>query len=341
MERKFTVDSRACQVTATAAISPTSSPGGDGRAILRPKVGAGGDEPASGRRLEPPACRAAPPAPCPFFIYNSNNVIGDDEKSEAVRGLASLLSPYHRRQAYALFDNVRRLLALAPSLGCVGFLTLTTPDNCTDAGEFRERWRSFQTNFFSGCPEFGHWLAVYERQRRGAWHLHLLVIVAQDIRSGVVWDEIERGIYRSASPYLRALWALLRERCVAFGFGRHELLPVRSGADAMARYVGKYVGKHMGARKDEDKGKRLVSASRGWPRSSAAFAWNTDGARAWRRNLGRLAAHLGLSGLGGFAERYGVSWAYHLAEVVRDVDRCLAIDAGRLDRILRARCGIT
>lgn len=274
-----------------------------------------------------------------FPCLYSNNVIRDEEHTDAVLGLASVLSPYQKRQAHALHDNVRRLLALVPSLDHIGFLTLTPPDNCADSEEFRRRWRSCQSNFFTPCPEFGHWLAVDERQRRGAWHKHLLVEVAQDIRQGIDWAALARGDYRSAPPYLRGLWRLLRARLPAYGFGRHELLPVRSSAEAMARYVGKYIGKHMGKRRDEDKGKRLISASRGWPKSSATFAWHTDNARLWRRNLGRLAAFLGLPDLGAFADRYGSSWAYHLAELVRDVDRVItAVDPLRLDAMLRQRC---
>lgn len=299
--------------------------------------------PVSGRagRLEPGDAGAGAGGvllgaslPC---LY-SNNATEGEEKSQAVQGLAAILTPYHKRQAHALFDNVQRLIGLAPSIDHIGFLTLTTPDNCRDADVFRIRWTSFVSHFFSPCPEFGHWLAVYERQRRGAWHLHLLVIVAQDIRSGVEWAEFERGIYRSASPYLRSLWALLRARCAAYGFGRHELLPVRSNPEAMARYVGKYIGKHMGQRKPEDKGKRLISASTGWPKSSTRFAWHTEGAQIWRRNLGRLAAHLGLPDMSAFCDRYGSSWAYHLADVIRDVDQVLSIGPARLDRMLRERC---
>ena len=312
----------AVEVVATGASSSVRVAGGG--------AAGGADAEGSGGRGGPASL------PC---LY-SNNGIDEGEKIEAVRGLASILSPYHKRQAYALFENVQRLIGLAPSIGHIGFLTLTTPDNCQDAAEFRKRWHSFVTNFFSSCPEFDEWLAVYERQKRGAWHLHLLVIVREDIRQGIDWAALELGDYRSASPYLRGLWRLLRTRLPAFGFGRHELLPVRSNAEAMARYVGKYIGKHMGQRKPEDKGKRLISASKGWPRSSVTFAWYTDHGRLWRRNLGRLAHHLGISDLGGFSERYGSSWAYYLADVVRDVEQCLAVDPLVLDRLLCNRCGV-
>lgn len=319
-----------CQLEGAANIGASGAPC---------SVRVGGGIAAGGADAEGGDGRGAGASPFPCLY--SNNVTERNGLTDAIVGLASVLSPYHKRQAHALHDNVRRLLALVPSLGHIGFLTLTTPDNCSDADDLRQRWRSCQSHFFTPCPEFGHWLAVDERQRRGAWHKHLLVEVAQDIRQGIDWAALARGDYRSAPPYLRGLWRLLRARLPAYGFGRHELLPVRSSAEAMARYVGKYIGKHMGKRRDEDKGKRLISASRGWPRSSTTFAWHTDHAQTWRRNLGRLARHLGLSDLGGFTDRYGSSWAYHLAEIVRDVDKAIAISPARLDAMLRLKCRCT
>ena len=96
-------------------------------------------------------------------------------------------------------------MALAPSVCHVGFFTLTTPDNCSDHHEFRQRWRSFNSHYFSQSPHFGHWLATYERQRRGAWHLHVLVLLPYDIRTGVDFTQFALGRYSSAPPYLRAV----------------------------------------------------------------------------------------------------------------------------------------
>ena len=164
-----------------------------------------------------------------------------------------------------------RLIALAPSVCHVGFFTLTTPDNCSDHHEFRQRWRSFNSHYFSQSPHFGHWLAIYERQRRGAWHLHVLVLLPYDIRTGVDFTQFALGRYSSAPPYLRAVWRELRIKCKAYGFGRHELLPIKSNADAMAQYIGKYISKHLGSRKDEDKGKRLIASSSGWTKTAFVF----------------------------------------------------------------------
>ena len=99
-------------------------------------------------------------------------------------------------------------MALAPSVCHVGFFTLTTPDNCSDHHEFRQRWRSFNSHYFSQSPHFGHWLATYERQRRGAWHLHVLVLLPYDIRTGVDFTQFALGRYSSAPPYLRAVWRI-------------------------------------------------------------------------------------------------------------------------------------
>ena len=79
------------------------------------------------------------------------------------------------------------------------------------------------------------------------------------------------GRYSSAPPYLRAVWRELRIKCKAYGFGRHELLPIKSNADAMAQYIGKYISKHLGSRKDEDKGKRLIASSSGWTKTAFVF----------------------------------------------------------------------
>ena len=184
-------------------------------------------------------------------------------------------------------------MALAPSVCHVGFFTLTTPDNCSDHHEFRQRWRSFNSHYFSQSPHFGHWLATYERQRRGAWHLHVLVLLPYDIRTGVDFTQFALGRYSSAPPYLRAVWRELRIKCKAYGFSRHELLPIKSNADAMAQYIGKYISKHLGSRKDEDKGKRLIASSSGWTKNSIRFSWFNDNSILWRTNLAILARELG------------------------------------------------
>ena len=94
----------------------------------------------------------------------------------------------------------------------------------------------FQFPLFQPVTHFGHWLLPGQR-REGAWHLHVLVLLPYDIRTGVDFTQFALGRYSSAPPYLRAVWRELRIKCKAYGFGRHELLPIKSNADAMAQYI--------------------------------------------------------------------------------------------------------
>lgn len=243
------------------------------------------------------------------------------EKAGTILGLCNLLSPYHKRQAHTLFSNVHRLVTkVAPSPGHVGFLTLTFPDNLTDNRKVRERFRSFNTNYLSCHDSIKEWISTKEVQKRGAWHFHLVVVLTQDISTGIIWEDLEKGIYKSASPFLRDLWRDLRESLPKYGFGRSELLPVKSGPDAIARYVGKYISKHISARTDEHKGVRLVNYSTGWLRNSSNFAWNNQNSQEWRRKLKKFAAIMGCDDFYDLTRKLGPHWAYNYCNSIFDID---------------------
>lgn len=252
--------------------------------------------------------------PC---LYSNNCIEGVDGAPEsASENLCNLLSPYHRKSAHALAENVESLVN-SVGLERLGFLTLTFPDNVTDHREALRRFRSMNSNYLAGHFCFGVWLCVKERQKRGAWHYHLLICCGADIRTGVNWDEINNGVYRSANDHLRGLWSDLRVNLPKYGFGRSELLPIRENAEAMSRYVGKYISKHIGGRKEEDKGVRIVSYSKNWPRSNPKFQWHTPNSQTWRANVRAFAEFFGCEGgLDALKKRFGSRWAYHLAETI-------------------------
>ena len=106
---------------------------------------------------------------------NSNNTITPSQNP------LNLLTPYHRKQAYSLHENVEKFIKLF-GLGCVGFLTLTFKDNVTDHKEAYRRFNSLRSNFLNKI--FPDYMLVKERQKRGAWHYHLLVGLNADIRTG-------------------------------------------------------------------------------------------------------------------------------------------------------------
>ncbi len=285
-----------------------------------------------------------------------------------------------KKGMFALGLNVR---AFCDQVGInrVGFLTLTFPDNVHDYKEAQRRWNSLNTHFM--IPRFGgRTVVVKERQKRGAWHYHALIDCGGDIRTGFDWEAFEQasawwysrrhggglsedpefkekweGQYvRSATPLLRSLWSEIRHGVKAFGFGRTELLPIRSTGEAVGKYVGKYLIKNCGEYGDvkwDDKKVRRVMYGRGWERvANSQMAWFgkrmgvyqddgsiewigkegvekiqgrlavQDGKSAkWRKNVARLAGALSLEGFGdgtpeGMRDRLGPRWAYRVRDVV-------------------------
>lgn len=228
------------------------------------------------------------------------------------------LSPYHQKAAFALGENVHRFCSLYGVENC-GFLTLTFPDNVQDHKEASRRFNSMNTHYLRTF--YGEWIWARERQKRGAWHYHLVVQCKGDIRTGFDWDEYrawltdyskgKRRRLRTGNAFLRSLWEMNNRAFPSYGFGRVELLPIRSTVDAVASYVGKYISKQIDQRPDEDKGVRLTSHSAGFIAGSPKFSWNTEGAKAWRRNLALFAIHACCcSTHDEFLERAPRRWAY-------------------------------
>lgn len=254
-----------------------------------------------------------------LLYLNSNN------STESIFSETSKLSPYHRKQAFCLSDNCERFIAKV-GLSHVGFLTLTFPDNVTDNKEAGRRFNIFRLHFLSRF--FGAWMLVKERQQRGAWHYHLLIDCRTDIRTGVNWDELEkankargRGNYsKAASPVLRSIWSILRERLPAYGLGRSELLPIRTTAEATSKYLGKYISKHIGAREEKDKGVRLTSYSADFSKSTPKMSWNSAGGKEWRRKVAKFAVRLGYPSPYELQAQFGATWAFNLQDYIMQID---------------------
>lgn len=195
-------------------------------------------------------------------------------------------STSYKKSTTALEMNVKAFIEVF-GLNKVGFLTLTFADDVTDPKEAQRRFHSLRTNFLKRhLPEY---VCVYERTKKGRIHFHLIVNTRVDIRRGLNFREIAAGRYSSANPALRKLWALLRENVHKYGFGRTELLPVKTNSKGLARYVSKYISKHINSRLPEDKGYRLVRTSMDkksvWKVANSNFAFVSKGSKEWRRKL--------------------------------------------------------
>lgn len=310
-------------------------------------------------RTCPPAAgedgRAARGLPC----LSSNICIENDggELPEALQGGAlegiNALSKAHKRSACALAWNVQ-FLAEKYGLEHLGFLTLTFADNVTCPNEAQRRFHSLCTNVIR--KRYRDWIWVWERTKAGRIHFHLVVALDGDIRSGFDFEAIERNDYKTANVTIRAEWKFWRDTAKRYGFGRTELLPVKSTAEGIARYVGKYISKHIGQREERDKGCKLVGYSAGARAASARFSFASQGGREWRQKVGVYAKALGA--LGATPDRSpvpfdlikfikGPRWAHKDRELIASLPilrdevgiRTMLLESGELVQALRLADG--
>ena len=271
----------------------------------------GGKEGQGGRR---PAC---PSLPC---LYSNNcNEEGEEEARKLAGAKWQRLSSVHRKTAHALTVTIRQLAAIY-GIERLGFLTLTFADHVIDMREASRRFHSLTTGVLN--ERYSDWVRVAERQRSGRIHYHLVCVLAEDIRTGADFKAFEKGDYRSANAALRAEWAFWRATAKKYRFGRTELLPVKSTAEGIARYVGKYISKHIGQREERDKGVRLVAYKRGTARGSTRFTWATLGADLWRLKLAAFCKALGFTAddyRQKLQEGWGSNWAYLLVPIIKSI----------------------
>ena len=248
------------------------------------------------------------------------------------------------RKAETLYANLSSLIARV-GIERVGFVTLTTQDNCARLVEANRRLDAFQRGLLR--PNHIESICVPERQRRGAFHFHLAAAFPWDIRTGFDFtalrnaaaikrehylgggnwtpgklDEFkrwERLYIESANQRLRQWWRDVRqfnEARESAGFGRCETLPVLSNAAALARYVGAYVTTASGARQPGDKGMRTVRYALVERVASCRWSWQDGNGRVFRRGIELLEIIHGVSAVE-FERLYTKRWAYRWRRVLR------------------------
>lgn len=258
-----------------------------------------------------------------------------------------LLNGSQAKTAYALRKNAERMIAEG-GLNSTGFLTLTigehvchehgeqeaTPQGrcpiCKrklffqqvhDAAEASRRINNLNRRLLADL--FERCIVVTERHKSKAIHFHVLGILRgrPDIRTGYNFDQTRRRDYRSASPWLKGTWAMLRSKLPGYGFGRSELTPIRKTSVEVASYVSKYIEKNIYNRTPSDKRKKLVRYL-GWEKSQLKpneFSWAGKRAAAWRGKAKELASLINCGSREEFAEAMGPRWAFNVSLLVRHV----------------------
>jgi len=247
--------------------------------------------------------REAPPAsalPC-----LSSNICTKEEK-------LSVLTGAHKRTAFMVATEIEWLVKEF-GIERIGFFTLTFKDHVTDLREAQKRFRSLRAHVI--VKRYQRAIGVWERHGSGRIHFHLVVVLDNDILTGADFAAFKRKDYRSANSALRAEWAFWRKTCPKYRFGRHELMPVKSNAQGIARYVGKYISKHVTQRLAADKGARVVrfiGYKPGTRRACCRFSWNTANGWLWRHKTEMFAGRHGLTDIGQMKKIFGSRWAYRL-----------------------------
>ena len=132
-------------------------------------------------------------APTSALIYQNRNngiesfsyVLRDEFKArteqQAVEAVMNQVPSRLRKKMFALRLRIEWMVKTY-GVNHVGLQTMTIRENVTDRKEFERRFKSIATNAFPKI--YVEWLRVFERQQRGAWHAHVVVVTRADIRTG-------------------------------------------------------------------------------------------------------------------------------------------------------------
>lgn len=281
---------------------------------------------------------AAPAAAGVLPCLRGNNSIDETDdvtSAERQRGPSIEVSKGAFKTEFCLKENVR-LAAEKYGLENLGFLTLTFAKAMFSARHAQKRMNSLLTNIIR--PRYGNrYIGVLERHESGAIHFHFIIVVGVDIRTGFDWALADAAYaaqqardFPSASKlwaaaagkaakgeFLRKEWRFWRDLKRRYRWlGRCQLLPIKSTAEAIAKYTGGYIGKHMQHRREEDKGVRLVRYGKGMRWVSSRIAFNSPKTRLYRRKLAAFAESVGVREYGDMKRVFGKRWGYHLLPAI-------------------------
>jgi hypothetical protein len=237
-----------------------------------------------------------------------------------------------QKTAFILAESVQKLCRLK-GIERVAFLTLTFPDHVLDPREAQRRLNSLLSHVVK--PRYGEYTGVLERQKSGRIHYHLLVTMPFDCRFGVDFEAFLKGDYKSASRLLRNEWRFWRITSRKYGFGRTELMPIRSTEEAVGRYVGKYISKSIAASNeantvDIDKGVRLVRYSTGARAGTSHFAFVSQKSELYRLGIKHLVDvinsqySLNITEIDQLKYVFGPRWQYAFRFAIAEMALCIS-----------------
>jgi len=249
---------------------------------------------------QPAARSAAAAAPLPRQININSN--------ENPNPNANKLTPYRAKRKFAVQKDVEGFARQWGGEDYCAELTLTFAENITEKTEASRRFNSLRTALFGlGIRSY---IGCWERQKRGAWHLHLVVAMTHAVRNlpdaRVYLQTVRDAICGTAEKEHKD--GLLMKR----GFGYiHHLAPIKKTAARFAGYFTSYLTKTWKALQGEKKRVRLITYARNVIRcASVHFSWNGPNGINWRHKKRMFAFSKGCFSLETAKEKLGATWEY-------------------------------
>lgn len=175
------------------------------------------------------------------------------------------------------------------------------------------------------------YLYVLEPQESGRIHYHLLIPVDFDAHEGTIVDAWkDRGLFsdefrdNSMNPRLRAESEWWKATASRYGFGRIEVAPIYSNAEAIRKYLTKQNWRHRHWPFEEKKSVRFWSCSTALRAGRSQFAWNSPGGQTCRARQREWAHQQGCEAEEELPIKLGKNWGYQFyqhVEYLRTLDR--------------------
>lgn len=169
--------------------------------------------------------------------------------------------------AYAVGLAVKEIIRT--QRGGAYFNTFTFEENIQDKAEAETRWRRFKARLLRRWPEL-RGVGVWQRQRRGAWHLHLVCDRFLPVVALRAWA-VECGFGK-----------MMKFRLIE-GTGRRAYGGDVWSAKRVADYLVRYIVRDFGLNEHDDSGARVVCYIGGSRACTVSFAWVKGFAQIYRR----------------------------------------------------------
>lgn len=175
---------------------------------------------------------------------------------------------YSVKAQYRDSENIRKFIKVFGfGEGKTRFFTMTFSEHITNKLEASKYWNVFLTSIKKRFPSWA-FVGVWERQKSGRWHLHLLV-----------------NVYNVSNNSLKRFFRYYSGvSSLPVGFTDIKYTYDDSTEDRLVFYLMKYLTKEK-----RESGIRYVTYSRNWERKvRMPFAFNQGSSRSWRLSCALL-----------------------------------------------------